>query len=628
MKTIATENGVLTPAKWLGDNGACFEIPVYQRLFAWEKPQFDQLLDDLERTSDKTHYFGIITVVKNETGDRYILVDGQQRLTATAILASLLLPNEIATVSDIGKRLFYSARPEDTRALKSVWKNGKNWMSIKERVAVKQELLQKVTNANMRELILAVWDRKHTRGNAGPCSWNVNVNVLTLLVSELPEAYEKDINLQNEYFEKMNSSGKQLEPHEVLKVQICKNETDIRKWNNIEDFGKPYQPKELSGAEAKDIGGMTFAEALKSNPANLHANSPSPEKWLSSPMDFPMFLRHVRTLCSPDEKLDTKTPLLELFKDATALKEKGFVEKMEEYREFLDTKIIHIARDGSDGNNEEVGDESDFKFWVGKEEETFAEGRRNEDGTDRLFKQLEMTLFALEDDRQNWILESFNESRTADSLGDLSNRLAQHLTQGKFIASRLDGDAWPCDYLAYGAHPREQLACLEFFLWALWASPDENDAKLKGDIFSALSDKEKTAISKYVPRAHRSVEHFHPQTDETNSSNVSDWSVTDATTGVKVKDLFGNLALISAGRNSEYSNLGVAGKSERIDRLVEKNAIESIKLLLMRAECKDTSGNARDENWTPEKAQIHANKMLQVIQWGLRRFSSDRADIQ
>lgn len=621
MTKMATENGVLTPALWLGDNGACFEIPVYQRLFAWEKPQFDRLLDDLERTADKTHYLGIITVVKNETGDRLILVDGQQRLTAIAILASLLLPNDIATVSDIGKRLFYSARPEDTRALESVWENGKNWMSINERVAVEHELLQKVTNANMRELILAVWDRKNQGDNNGSCPWNVNVNVLTLLVAELPEAYKEDTNLQNEYFEKMNSSGKQLEPHEVLKIQICKTGADIRKWNAIEDFGKQYQPEEQSGEETGNKNdGMTFAKALNAKPTKANANSPSSEKWRSSPIDFPMFLRHVRALCIPDEKLDTHTPLLELFKDKTAI-QPIFIEKMEKYRMFLDVRIIHIARDGGDEKNDEVGDESDFKYWVKEKEETYAECLENGEEIDHLFKQLEMTLFALEDERQRWIIEAFNKWSESDSVGHLTEWLARYLTQGKFCASCLNGNAWPRDYLAYGNHPREQLACLDFFLWALWKSNDENDVKLKREIFEALSDKERIAISKYVPRAHRSVEHFHPQTDENNSSNVLLWSETDADTGVRVKDIFGNLALISAGRNSEYSNLGVAGKSERIDRLVEKHAIESIKLLLMRAECKDTSGSVKDENWTPVQAERHAAKMLRVIKWGLRIFA-------
>ena len=41
-----------------------------------------------------------------------------------------------------------------------------------------------------------------------------------------------------------------------------------------------------------------------------------------------------------------------------------------------------------------------------------------------------------------------------------------------------------------------------------------------------------------------------------------------------VKHIFGNLALISAGRNSEYSNMPVGGKSDLIVRSVEKKSIE------------------------------------------------------
>ena len=46
-------------------------------------------------------------------------------------------------------------------------------------------------------------------------------------VQSLDPEYELNIRLQNEYFEKMNSSGKQLEPHEILKVRICQNENEI-----------------------------------------------------------------------------------------------------------------------------------------------------------------------------------------------------------------------------------------------------------------------------------------------------------------------------------------------------------------------------------------------------------------
>ena len=609
MNQTGIEKGVLRVRDWLGTRGPHFEVPVYQRLFTWEKPQFERLLDDLEGAGGRPHHLGIVTVVKK--GDALVLIDGQQRLTALAILASLLGAGTDSVVDQIGERLSYSARPDDARSLEAIWKNGQTWIKTDDQSDVGRSLESTVANPNMRELVLAV--RKRIRQNA-----KLNVNALVLLVAELPKAYEDNLNLQNEYFEKMNSSGKQLEPHEVLKVRLCKTDTDYWKWNAIEDFTSAYREPTPPSSESKDESGeISFFEAAES-PAKVEEKGQLPEKWRAAPIDWPMFLRHVHALCSPGGTLDVRTPLLKLFKEKPPAG--NYLAAMEAYRKFLDTWIIHIARDGSDNGNEALGDESDYKYWTGSSETVFAMGEESEIGLARTFKQLEMVLYALADERQEWLLEAFEAAREREAAPEwLAEWLAANLAQGKFDIKRLEGGTWPDDYLSYGQHPRVQLACLDFFLWALWTSKDENDRHLKEEVFGHLLPDELKAIEKYVPRAHRSVEHFHPQTDD-NSSNISAWGETDATTDIRLKDLFGNLALISAGRNSQYSNLGVAGKSERIDRLVEKCAIESIKLLLMRAECRNGTGQFDDKRWTPDQARAHAQKMVTVIRWGLQNW--------
>lgn len=615
MNVTSMEKGVLTARVWLGTRGPHFEVPVYQRLFTWEKPQFDRLLDDLKDAGNKPHHLGIVTVVKK--GDLFVLIDGQQRLTALAILAGLLGADTDSDMLSIDERLSYSARPEDSRALETIWKHGKTWMREKDRNVLVQALEKDVSNSHMRELALAVWERR-CRGEM------FNVNALVLLTAELPKAYEEDVNLQNEYFEKMNSSGKQLEPHEVLKVRLCKTEADYRKWNAIENFTKAYrEPEPPSPTGVKPRKEMSFFDAAQSK--SMEDNTGKvPEKWRAAPIDWPMFLRHVHALCSSDGELDVRTALLKLFKDKPP--KDDFHASMEAYRKFLDMWMIHIVQDGSDDGNEAIGDESDFKYWTGGRETVFVQEMEKENGAARMCKQLEMSLYALEDERQRWILDAFKATRKRNedvSVGWLAEWLAVKLAQNRFDVDRLAGEDWPDDYLQYGQHPRIQLACLDFFLWALWTSGNENDQQLKKDIFGQLLPDELRAIEKYVPRAHRSVEHFHPQTDD-NSSNIPAWSEEDAETGMWVKDLFGNLALISAGCNSQYRNLGVAGKSELIDRLVDKQAIESIKLLLMRAECRD-GRSFDDKRWTPDRARAHASKMATVVRWGLRTFSKNAA---
>ena len=155
-------------------------------------------------------------------------------------------------------------------------------------------------------------------------------------------------------------------------------------------------------------------------------------------------------------------------------------------------------------------------------------------------------------------------------------------------------------------------------------SESDSDKDLKSKVFGGNSIPQ--AVVRFIPRANRSVEHFHPQTDNNNSSchigltedgcESPGWGTNIKDTNVSIKDIFGNLALISAGRNSEYRNYSVNEKSRRIDNQVEKKSLESIKLWLMSKLCQGD-----DKYWTPALAQAHANMMAEVIRWGLKLHS-------
>ena len=71
-----------------------FNIPVYQRPYAWRTEQASELLEDLlnaMRTDPTAPYFlGSIVLVKDADDPRSAVVDGQQRLTTLAILLCLL----------------------------------------------------------------------------------------------------------------------------------------------------------------------------------------------------------------------------------------------------------------------------------------------------------------------------------------------------------------------------------------------------------------------------------------------------------------------------------------------------------------------------------------------------------
>ncbi len=88
------ENGQKTISD-LFDGRTVFHIPQYQRAYAWEEPQLEDFVDDLENQKlDKDYFFGTILFQnKGRSGsfEEIDIVDGQQRITTLIIFMKLLL---------------------------------------------------------------------------------------------------------------------------------------------------------------------------------------------------------------------------------------------------------------------------------------------------------------------------------------------------------------------------------------------------------------------------------------------------------------------------------------------------------------------------------------------------------
>lgn len=75
-------------------NGRFFEIPKYQRGYAWEvhnvRDLFDDIIESIE--SNSNHYIGTIVLSKSEDDDeKFYIVDGQQRTTTITLIISALV---------------------------------------------------------------------------------------------------------------------------------------------------------------------------------------------------------------------------------------------------------------------------------------------------------------------------------------------------------------------------------------------------------------------------------------------------------------------------------------------------------------------------------------------------------
>ena len=91
--------------KDLFDGSKIFNIPKYQRAYAWEEEQLNAFIEDLEnQDADKDHFFGTILLQKQAPEGEFNIidiVDGQQRITTIIIFMKLLLAQQESTDNSI-----------------------------------------------------------------------------------------------------------------------------------------------------------------------------------------------------------------------------------------------------------------------------------------------------------------------------------------------------------------------------------------------------------------------------------------------------------------------------------------------------------------------------------------------
>ena len=228
-----------TPKDIVSKNITC-TIPLYQRLFEWNKENVEQLLDDLKRSflADKNadYYIGMLTATCTiMNGNHLQLVDGQQRFTVMTLIGCVMQNNyyneweKFLKTETNTKRLSFVSRKSDEMYLdmlinKDYEYNGE-LVNPKMRIAIKaiHKYMTEYAKINKQEADdYAKYVYEHTN----------------FFIVPLPSAYAP-VDL-NKYFERMNSSGKNLEQHEILKVKmLSKFDGDVSSfmslWNKIAD---------------------------------------------------------------------------------------------------------------------------------------------------------------------------------------------------------------------------------------------------------------------------------------------------------------------------------------------------------------------------------------------------------
>lgn len=193
-----------------------FSIPLYQRLFAWGEDQVKGLLLDMKEhfaKSTSPYYLGMLSCIANN--DSVELIDGQQRFTVMILMGIVFRRyyHKWEDFLDNGKRVNFVARTKDKEYLNAkiscadsnVEANQKMEAAIK---AIKSFMENLKDESERKTYAESVYQQ------------------LSFYFSSLPKEYLNDPSSLNKYFEAMNSHGKSLEQHEILKVELMKNEQE------------------------------------------------------------------------------------------------------------------------------------------------------------------------------------------------------------------------------------------------------------------------------------------------------------------------------------------------------------------------------------------------------------------
>ena len=187
---------------FISEEKCTYEIPIYQRNYAWEQDEICALIHDVEDSYSKkipNHVYYIGTLVTYDKKDRvFEVIDGQQRLTTIYIVLKALGQDGIVN------KLTYRARKKSDYSLNNLTNLNPDCeidSAIENGYKIAKEELATLENKQaFQDYFLH------------------NVHIIRYMVPS-------DIDL-NHYFEIMNSRGEQLEKHEIVKANLMEKLDD------------------------------------------------------------------------------------------------------------------------------------------------------------------------------------------------------------------------------------------------------------------------------------------------------------------------------------------------------------------------------------------------------------------
>ena len=598
--------------------GVRYVIPRYQRAYAWEEKEIEQLIDDICDDNDpkRDYYIGSLIVARRKADDgvEYEVIDGQQRLTTIYLLLQCLLDEGYFSRGDVsvGEALSFDCRSKSNYTLAYI--RGDARKSEGKEELLDQSILLAV-DIIKKKLAREFGDRVEDQKK-----FVDRLKHVVLYRIEVPE--HTDL---NRYFEIMNTRGEQLEQHDILKARLmnylddaCEREAFARIWEacsdmtgyvqmhfSVEDreklFGQWWSDppsknalKELYKGKRQSEGkseGLDISKIidLKSEVDDVDGaqEERDAEARFESIIDFPYFLLHVlRVFCRAERlSMDGAEELGSLLDDKLLLKDFDKVIASCEKRGDMDVKRCFartfirfllrsrflfdkfiIKRERVEGDQE--GSWSLKELRVSKKKPSYVKtelGYRYE--RSRREKSLERNKECLM--IQSALRVSYTSPKVMHWITELLVWLFDDESELPKLADRAERIAAEAVAEGFFEKSLEEMGAYDHQEYK-----SEDYAFGVGTphiVFNYLDyllwKKAKKTHKDFVFEFRNSVEHWYPQ--HPSDGSIEPWDE---------RDVFGNLCIISRSVNSKFSNLSPASKMDTYRGMVQKGSLKLRKM--------------------------------------------------
>ena len=362
-----------------------YVVPLYQRNYAWQESQIQQLLQDIydnSKTLDSNYFIGSLVVLQRPDGV-YEVIDGQQRLTTLHIICKTL------NILD-APHLSYDSRPEVEDCFKGLFASASNKEYSEEckkrdirKIYRLVEAIDIVESTDIhthpgfpddKTICLSSMDDYEKQQFKEYLNNNVII-VRTILPSDTDVAA---------YFEIMNNRGEQLQEHEIIKALMMKELDSNQRmvfssiWDACSQMSIPLQRTlreyRLNGQfplfgtnydslntsyifeyknDTSECRTLSIDEILLSSDSKTdNVNNDNDTETKYEPIiDFPNFLMHIFKQINREIQLNSNNLLDSYDRIKSSISSVEFLERMLKTRCLFDRYVIKSQGEGEEDEN-------------------------------------------------------------------------------------------------------------------------------------------------------------------------------------------------------------------------------------------------------------------------------------